>query len=85
MVEEWWDQRGRLLPLCLVPLWDAELAAAEVVRKARRSAVAFSELPTFLDLPSIYSGYWDLFFAPAPKPARWSYARGFGDSPHHLA
>ena len=26
-------------------------------------AVAFSELPTYLGLPSIYSGYWDPFFA----------------------
>jgi predicted TIM-barrel fold metal-dependent hydrolase len=66
MVEEWCGTSGgRLLPLCLVPLWDAELAAAEVVRNAERGvrAVAFSELPTFLDLPSIYSGYWDPFFA----------------------
>jgi predicted TIM-barrel fold metal-dependent hydrolase len=66
MVEEWCGTSGgRLLPLCLVPLWDAELAAAEVVRNAARGvrAVAFSELPTFLDLPSIYSGYWDPFFA----------------------
>jgi predicted TIM-barrel fold metal-dependent hydrolase len=66
MVEEWCGTSGgRLLPLCLVPLWDADLAAAEVRRNAARGvrAVAFSELPTFLDLPSIYSGYWDPFFA----------------------
>jgi predicted TIM-barrel fold metal-dependent hydrolase len=66
MVEEWCGTSGgRLLPLCLVPLWDADLAAAEVIRNAARGvrAVAFSELPTFLDLPSIYSGYWDPFFA----------------------
>src|ERR1035438_6054876 len=66
MVEEWCGTSGgRLIPLCLVPLWDVELAAAEVVRNAARGvrAVAFSELPTFLALPSIYSGYWDPFFA----------------------
>jgi len=65
MVEEWCaSSDDRLLPLCLVPLWDVELAVAEVVRNAARGvrAVAFSELPTFLDLPSIYSGYWDPFF-----------------------
>ena len=64
-VDEWCgDSGGRLLPLCIVPLWDAELAAAEVRRNAARGvrAVAFSELPTFLGLPSIYSGHWDPFF-----------------------
>jgi len=47
-----------------VPLWDAELAANEVRRNAARGvrAVAFSELPPYLGLPSIYSGYWDPFF-----------------------
>jgi predicted TIM-barrel fold metal-dependent hydrolase len=66
MVEEWCaEDPRRLLPLCLVPLWDAIMAAAEVRRNAARGvrAVAFSELPTFLDLPSIYSGYWDPFYA----------------------
>ena len=37
MVEEWCgDSGGRLLPLCLIPLWDAEKAAAEVRRNATR-------------------------------------------------
>ena len=48
MVDEWCGgSGGRLIPLCLVPLWDAELAAAEVRRNAARGvrAVAFSELP----------------------------------------
>ena len=35
MVEEWCgDSGGKLLPLCLIPLWDADLAAAEVRRNA---------------------------------------------------
>ena len=66
MVEEWaGDSDGRLIPLCLVPLWDPALAAAEVRRNAARGvrAVAFSELPAYLGLPSIYSGHWDPFFA----------------------
>ena len=65
MVEEWaGDSGGRLIPLCLVPLWDPALAAAEVRRNAARGvrAVAFSELPPYLGLPSIYSGHWDPFF-----------------------
>jgi predicted TIM-barrel fold metal-dependent hydrolase len=65
MVDEWCgDSGGRLIPLCLVPLWDADLAADEVRRNAARGvrAVAFSEIPPYLGLPSIYSGYWDPFF-----------------------
>jgi predicted TIM-barrel fold metal-dependent hydrolase len=66
MVEEWCaGTGGRLIPLCIVPLWDVTLAVAEVRRNAARGvrAVAFSELPSYLDLPSIHSGYWDPFFA----------------------
>jgi len=66
MVEEWCGTSGgRLIPLCLVPLWDAGLAAEEVRRNAARGvrAVAFSEIPAYLGLPSIHSGYWDPFFA----------------------
>jgi predicted TIM-barrel fold metal-dependent hydrolase len=63
MVEEWaGDSRGRLVPLCLIPLWDPRAAADEVRRNAARgvSAVAFSELPAALGLPSIHDadGYW---------------------------
>ena len=66
MVEEWCaGSGGRLLPLCLVPLWDADLAVAEVERNAARGvrAIAFSEIPAFLGLPSVHSGYWERFFA----------------------
>ncbi len=63
--EEWCGPSGgRLIPLGLVPLWDAELAAAEVRRNAARgfTAVAFCEIPAFLGLPSIHSGHWEPFF-----------------------
>ncbi|MGI8937684.1 MAG: amidohydrolase family protein [Iamia sp.] len=66
MVEEWCgDSDGALIPLIIVPLWDAELAAAEVRRNAERGvhAVCFSEVPAHLGLPSIHSGEWDPFFA----------------------
>ena len=65
-VDEWCgDSGGRLIPICLIPLWDPQLAAAEVRRNAARGvrAVAFSEIPYVLGLPSIHSGYWDPFFA----------------------
>jgi len=66
MVEEWCgDSDGRLIPLCLIPLWDADAAAAEVGRNAARGvrSVCFSEIPPHLGLPSIHSGDWDPFFA----------------------
>jgi len=64
MVDEWCgDSGGRLIPLCIVPLWNVELAAAEIRRNAARGvrAVAFSELPVWLGLPSIHTTYWDPF------------------------
>jgi predicted TIM-barrel fold metal-dependent hydrolase len=66
MVEEWCgDSGGRLIPLIIIPLWDAELAAAEVRRNAERGvhAVCFSEIPPYLGLPSIHrpDGYWEPF------------------------
>ncbi|HZN12641.1 MAG TPA: amidohydrolase family protein [Acidimicrobiales bacterium] len=62
MVEEWCGPSGGMnIPLCLIPLWDVELAAAETVRNAQRGvrAIAFSELPHHLKLSTIHSGYWD--------------------------
>src|ERR687892_2039942 len=49
----------------MIPLWDAWLAAAEIHRCAGKGshAVAFSENPHPLGLPSIHSGKWDPFFA----------------------
>jgi predicted TIM-barrel fold metal-dependent hydrolase len=68
MVEEWCaPSEGRLIPLCIIQLWDANLAAQEVRRNAARGvrAVCFSEIPPFLGLPSIHDpeNYWDPFFA----------------------
>jgi len=72
MVSEWCgDSGGRLVPLAIVPLWDADLAALEVRRNAEWGvhAVAFSEMPTKLGLPSIHSNYWDPFFAACAETA----------------
>ena len=68
MVDEWCGESGgRLIPLCLIPLWDASLAAAEVRRNAARGvhAVCFSEIPPFLGLPSVHDAdnFWHPFFA----------------------
>lgn len=68
MVDEWCaGSDGRLIPLVIVPLWDATMAADEVRRNAARGvrAVCFSEIPAYLGLPSIHDpdNYWDPFFA----------------------
>ncbi len=63
MIDEWCggDGRGRLIPLTLVPLWDARLAAEEVRRCAAKGshAIAFTENPHRLGLPTMYSGHWE--------------------------
>jgi predicted TIM-barrel fold metal-dependent hydrolase len=67
MIEDWCGGAGagHLIPLTLIPLWDPELAAAEVRRCAALGshAVAFSEDPSALGLPSIHTGEWEPFFA----------------------
>jgi predicted TIM-barrel fold metal-dependent hydrolase len=68
MVDEWCaGSGGRLVPLCLIPLWDPHLAADEVRRNAGRGvrAVCFSEQPPNLGLPSVHDKdrYWDPFVA----------------------
>ena len=65
MVEEWCAPSGGLnIPLCIMPLWDVDLAAAEIQRNADRGvrAFCFSELPHHLKLPTIHSGGWDRVF-----------------------
>jgi predicted TIM-barrel fold metal-dependent hydrolase len=67
MFDEWCaGSDGRLVPLPIVQLWDAGLAADEVRRNAARGghAVCFTEIPPFLGLPSVHDadGYWDPFF-----------------------
>jgi predicted TIM-barrel fold metal-dependent hydrolase len=67
MIDEWCGGEGigRLIPLTIIPLWDVEVAAAEIRRCADMGshAVSFSECPPHLGLPSIHSGYWTPMFA----------------------
>jgi predicted TIM-barrel fold metal-dependent hydrolase len=67
MIDEWCagEGYGRLIPLTLIPLWDPEVAADEVRRCAAKGsfAIAFSENPTKLRLPSIHTPHWDPLFA----------------------
>lgn len=68
IIDEWCagDGKGILLPMTLIPLWDPELAAKEVRRCAAKGsfAVAFSENPVPLGLPSVHDKdrFWDPFF-----------------------
>jgi predicted TIM-barrel fold metal-dependent hydrolase len=67
MIDEWCaGSGGRLIPLCIVPLWDPVAAAVEVRRNASRGnrAITFTEMPHHLGLPSIHdpSRYWDPLF-----------------------
>ena len=67
MFDEWCaGSNGRLIPLPIIQLWDAQLAAEEVRRNAARGghAVCFTEIPPFLGLPSVHDKdlYWDPFF-----------------------
>ena len=68
MIDDWsaGSGKGRLIPLTIVPLWNAHLAAAEVRRCAEKGsfAVAFAENPHPLGFPSIHdvNRFWDPFF-----------------------
>jgi predicted TIM-barrel fold metal-dependent hydrolase len=65
MIEEWCEPSGGVnIPLCLIPLWDVELATKEVQRIAGKGcrAICFSELPHHLKLPTIHSNEWDPMF-----------------------
>lgn len=67
MIDEWCggEGKGRLIPLTLVPLWDAELAADEVRRCADKGsfAIAFSENPSKFGFPSLYTSAWDVLWS----------------------
>ncbi|MGE3620202.1 MAG: amidohydrolase family protein [Acidimicrobiia bacterium] len=66
LVDEWCGAYpDRFIPSGIVPYFDAERAAREVRRLAAKGcrAVVFSEKPEALGMPSIYSDYWDPFFA----------------------
>jgi predicted TIM-barrel fold metal-dependent hydrolase len=65
-VDEWCaSYPGRFIPCGILPLFDVDLAAAEVRRLAAKGchAVTFSENPQALNMPSIHSGSWDPLFA----------------------
>ena len=73
MIDDWCGGAGygRLIPLTVVPLWDPQLAAEEVRRCAAKGshAIAFSENPSKLGFPTMYSGEWDVLWQACEETA----------------
>lgn len=61
-IDEWCAAYpARFIPQGIVPMWDVELAAAEVRRVAKKGSrsISFLELPHVQGFPSWMTGYWD--------------------------
>jgi len=61
-VEDWCGRHpGRFIPMGLVPLWDAEVAGAEVRRLAAKGvhSITFTENPATLGYDSFHQPSWD--------------------------
>jgi predicted TIM-barrel fold metal-dependent hydrolase len=70
VIDEWCATApDRLIPLAILPMWDAKLAAKEIERVAARGtkSVTFPEAVQPLGLPSWHTGYWDPVFAAAAE------------------
>ncbi|MFZ4515136.1 MAG: amidohydrolase family protein [Acidimicrobiia bacterium] len=62
LFEEWYSPfPERIIPMGITWLMDPELGAEEIRRNAARgfTAVTLPEQPHRLNLPSVFSGYWD--------------------------
>jgi len=72
ILDEWSGAApGRFIPMIILPLWDPKLSVAEIERThgLGAKAIAFSENPAKLGLPSIHaaSGYWNPVFDAAEQ------------------
>ena len=66
LYEAWWQPYpDRIIPCGITFLADPELGAAEIRRNADRGfrSVTLPERPHRIDLPSLFSGYWDPIIA----------------------
>jgi predicted TIM-barrel fold metal-dependent hydrolase len=62
VIDEWCAAYpGRFIPLGIVPMWDIDLAVAEVNRLGKKGcrSISFLETPHVQGFPSFLSGYWD--------------------------
>jgi predicted TIM-barrel fold metal-dependent hydrolase len=70
ILDEWCAaDPDRLLALMLIPWWDIDASVAEIDRLAGRSvhAVAFTENPTVLGMPSVHTDHYDPIWARAQE------------------
>ncbi len=70
IIDEWCAAAPhRYIPLVILPLWDVDLAVAEVHRTFAKGAktIAFPENPSPLGLPSIHTDHWDPLFSVAEE------------------
>lgn len=70
MIDEWCGGApDRLIPLVILPLWDPQLCAAEIERTAAKGgkAIAFTENPVPMGLPSFHTEHWDPVLAAAEE------------------
>ena len=61
-IDEWCGSHpGRFIPLALPVMWDADLAAEEVRRVAKKGchALSFTENPEKVGFPSLHNEYWE--------------------------
>jgi predicted TIM-barrel fold metal-dependent hydrolase len=61
-IDEWaGTYPGRIIPMALPILWDAELCAEEVRRVAKKGchSITFTENPAKLGYPSFHDSYWN--------------------------
>ena len=61
-IDEWCGSYpGRFIPLALPVMWDADLAAEEIRRVAKKGchALSFTENPEKVGFPSLHSDYWE--------------------------
>jgi len=61
-IDEWCAAYpGRFIPQGIVPMWDVDLAVAEVHRLAKKGcrSISFLEAPHAQGFPSFLSGHWD--------------------------
>ncbi len=66
LLDEWCaTDRARLFGAVILPLHDLDLTLAELARVLAKGAraIAFSENPTVLGLPSVHTGHWDPLWA----------------------
>jgi predicted TIM-barrel fold metal-dependent hydrolase len=65
-IEEWCGAYpGRFIPLGILPMWDVDLAVAEIRRLSKKGfrSISFLEAPHAQGWPSFLSGHWDPMLA----------------------